>query len=141
MKFLKDDDFSQIDALAELLERENAGIESGNTAIVADLLAEKAVLAARIEAMEAAIADGLAGQGPEAEALRARVSRLKTLLGRNGRLVSRMAGAVRDVAFELARLAERESLAGTYDARGERLAKDGKKMAELSKNSAINKTL
>ncbi|MGP1355325.1 MAG: hypothetical protein ACTS11_02270 [Roseicyclus sp.] len=131
---------AQIDALTGLLERENAGLEAGDIAIVGELLDEKTALAAEIEAERAAIAEWLQAHVADAAALRRRVERLRQVLDRNDELVGRMALAIRDVTSELARIAERDSLSRVYDATGAQPVKNGKKKAENDKNKAIDKS-
>jgi hypothetical protein len=131
---------AQIDALTGLLERENAGLEAGDIAIVGELLDEKTALAAEIEAERAAIAEWLQAHVADAAALRRRVERLRQVLDRNDELVGRMALAIHDVTSELARIAERDSLSRVYDATGAQPVKSGKKKAENDKNKAIDKS-
>jgi hypothetical protein len=141
MRAFLTDTFGQIAALTELLEREIAALEKAELDVVAELLPQKTALATALEAKEADIATALAGDGAEAKMLRMRIARLKDLLARDGELVGRMAGAMRDVASELTRLAERDSLASTYDATGAQVPKNGKNGAKIGNDKAIDKSL
>jgi hypothetical protein len=135
------DTWETLGRMADLLEREIAAIEEGDVDVVTRLLPEKTALAAALEAGEAEIAAGLAGEGDEARALRLRVARLRDLLSRNGEIAGRMAGALRDVATELSRLAERDSLARTYDAKGGLRQEGGKNLSSQGKNKTIDESL
>jgi hypothetical protein len=135
------DTWETLGRMADLLEREIAAIEGGDVDVVTRLLPEKTALAAALEAGEAEIAAGLAGEGDEARALRLRVARLRDLLSRNGEIAGRMAGALRDVATELSRLAERDSLARTYDAKGGLRQEGGKNLSSQGKNKTIDESL
>jgi flagellar biosynthesis/type III secretory pathway chaperone len=115
------DVFEALRRMAEIVERENQAIESGEFDLVGDLLDEKSSLANALETGEPRIVEGLSGgSGAKARAdLLAHVVRLRELLTRNAVLTARTAKSLRDVSSELTRLAERDSLARTYDAKGE----------------------
>jgi len=136
------DTWDTLRRMADLIERENAAIEKGNLELVTHLLEEKTSLASALEAGEAEIVAGLAGGGAEAEAiLRLRVARLRDLLSRNAEITGRMAQALRDVATELTRIAERDSLSRTYDAKGELRREHSKSLSGPNKKKTIDQSL
>ncbi|MCU4654329.1 hypothetical protein N8I71_15925 [Roseibacterium sp. SDUM158016] len=136
------DTWDTLRRMADLLEHENAAIEKGNVELVAHLLEEKTALAAALEAGEAEIVAGLAGNGAETEALlRLRVARLRDLLNRNAEIAGRMSQALRDVAAELTRLSERDSLGRTYDAKGGLRHESNRILSDRDKKKTIDESL
>lgn len=136
------DTWDTLRRMADLIERENAAIERGNVELVTHLIEEKTALASALEAGEAEIVAGLAGNGAEQEALlRLRVARLRDLLVRNAEITGRMAQALRDVAAELTRLSERDSLGRIYDAKGELRREHSKILSDRDKKKTIDESL
>ncbi len=139
---MAEDTWDTLQRMADLLERENAAIAAGNVELVAHLIEEKISLADALEAGEAEIAAGLAGNGANAEAqLRLRVARLRDLLVRKADMAGRMAQALRDVATGLSQLAERDSLGRTYDAKGGLRQVGVKELSNSDKNKKIDESL
>jgi hypothetical protein len=137
------DVFEAFRRMAEIIKRENQAIESGEFDLVGDLLDEKSSLANALETDEPRIVAGLAGgSGAKVRAdLLAHVARLRELLSRNAVLTARTAKSLRDVSTELNRLAERDSLARTYDAKGELRKENSKTMTALNKKKTTNQSL
>jgi flagellar biosynthesis/type III secretory pathway chaperone len=137
------DVFEALRRMAEIVERENQAIESGKFDLVGDLLDEKSSLATALETGEPRIVEALSGgSGAKARAeLQAHVVRLRELLTRNAVLTARTAKSLRDVSSELTRLAERDSLGRTYDAKGEIRQEKSRSMTATNKKKTIDQSL
>ncbi|OWU83196.1 hypothetical protein ATO6_20365 [Oceanicola sp. 22II-s10i] len=106
------------DRLSRLLRDEIAAIGQGNLARVESLYPRKTELLAEIEKVFADPEHLLAGDGAQAQRLRARLEALNELIHSDLTLLQRMTEATGAVAREIERIRERHSLEGLYDRDG-----------------------
>ncbi len=111
---------ADLEALIEVLDAEIAAIEAGALERVGEFLERKSVLVARVEAAGPLLSD-LAEGGDEGFGLLLR--RVSELISRDQALLERLAETTAEVAAEIARIRDRHSLSGVYEATGRKREK------------------
>ena len=107
-----------IDRLARLLRDEIAAIGQGQLARVEELYPRKTELLGEIETAFGSAEKYLGRDDPQSQKLRKKLDDLRDLIHTDLALLKRMTQATGDVAREIERIRDRQSLRGLYDRDG-----------------------